>query len=674
MKSLIESAAGAKIDYIAIADGDDLTVADLVEGDPAQLSQEELRKIKQVAINEPLLVRRLINDDATTTGINVTFTFPEKSPFEVPNTVAKTRELLDKFKAKYPDIEMRASGIAYMNNAFSESSQKDLATLVPVMYGVLLLVMIILLRSFSATLATLFVIAFSAATAMGVAGWLGIKLTPPSSTAPTVILTLAIADSIHIIISMMKEMQKHGRSRNEAIVESMRINLQPVFLTSVTTAIGFLSLNFSDAPPFRDLGNITATGVSFAFLYSVTFLPAILSFCPANCKTRADDGKHTHLNRWADFVINNHRKLLLLSVIVVSGLAVMIPKLELNDHFVHYFDHSIAFRGDTEFMTANLTGIYTLELSVKARDAQGINDPEYLNNLEKFAQWLRKQPEVIHVYSMTDIFKRLNKNLHGDNPDWYRIPENREMAAQYLLLYEFSLPYGLDLNDRVNVDKSATRLTVTIKDMNTSRIRELKDRIEQWEQETLPEYMRAEVTSPVIMFSYISERNIKSMTRGNILALVLISAIILIALRSVKIGLFSLVPNLAPAVMAFGIWATLIGEINMAVAIVAAVSLGIIVDDTVHFLSKYYRARSEKGLDTENAVRYAFSTVGTALIVTTVILVAGFSILASSAFEINKVLGLMTAITIACALLADFVLLPAMLIALDKDENKEKLR
>lgn len=651
------------------ANGDNLTVIDLIEKPADELHSDDMAFIKDVAMNEPLIQHRLVSPDGDTTGVNITFYFPGESPFEVPNTANKIRELLATVQTRYPDIEIVASGVVMMNNAFSEVSQNDMKTLIPIMYGVLLITMLLFLRCISSTIATLLVIAFSAAAAMGVAGWFGVKLTPPSASAPTIILTLAIADSIHIIVSLFKEMQK-GTGKREAIIESVRINFQPVLLTSFTTAIGFLSLNFSDAPPFRDLGNMTAVGIIFAFFFSILLLPAILSFVPVRCGTN-EKGHHKWIDDLGAWVVKKRKILLPTMSVIVVLCAFMIPRMEINDEFVQYFDEGVSFRDDAEFMMEHLTGIYLVEYSLGAENSQGINDPTYLERMEAFANWLREQPEVQHVYSLTDVFKRLNKNMHGDNPEWYTIPSTREMAAQYLLLYEFSLPYGLDLNDRINVDKSATRLTATLYDMSTNEIKAFKRKSEQWLKENTPSYMHTEATSPVVMFAYISERNIHSMLKGNTIALFLISLTILIALRSFTMGVFSLIPNLTPALMGFGIWALFVSQINMAVAFVAAISLGIIVDDTVHFLSKYYRARREKGLHSHEAVRYAFSTVGSALVITTFILICGFSILMLSVFKINFVMGTLTALIIACALIADMLLLPPLLMLADRKIHKE---
>ena len=649
---------------------DDLTVADLVERDGLQLSRAERDQIKAIAMNETLLVGKILSRDAKTTGINVLINLPGKKMEEVPEAANAARALIQKYQTKYPDIEIRPSGMAFMNNAFMENSMQDMMTLTPIMFCTLIVVAVIMVRSVSATFATLLVILFSAIAAMGFGGWMGFPLTPPSAITPTIVLTLAIADSIHIIMSMKKAMQA-GKAKKEAIIESLRINFQPVFLTSLTTVIGFLSLNFSESPPFWHLGNMTAFGVAAAFLFSIVLLPALLAILPIRIKKKPDNHRSS-MDRFADFVIKYSKPILVISMMITFLLSAMISKIEINDQFVQYFDESIAFRPDTEFMMKNLSGIYSIEYSVAGEGAEKITEPEYLFHLEKFTQWLRQRPEVDHVYSMSDVFKRLNKNMHGDDPSWYRIPESVELAGQYLLLYEFSLPYGLDLNDRININKSATRVTVTIKDLSTRQLRAFKALTEKWLQDNTPNYMHSRATSPSVMFAFISNRNINAMVKGNLFSLVLISSVIMLALRSFSIGMISMIPNLAPIAMGFGIWGALIGQINMAAAFAFAACLGIIVDDTVHFLSKYIRARREEKMTAREAVHYAFHTVGSAMAVTTVILIGGFMVLTQSGFQMNSYLGLLTAIVIGSALLLDFFLLPPLLIWLDDVSHKFK--
>ena len=646
-----------------LAEGDDLAVRDLVSG-ARDLTDSELLSIKEIALTEPLLRNRLISPLAHVTGVNVTVNLPGKSMGEVPEVVAFVREMAEDFSVRHPDIEVYLSGVTMMNNAFAEASRHDMSTLVPVMFLVIVVVMALLLRSFFGTLVTVIVIVMSALSGLGLAGWLGIPLTPPSSAAPTIILTLAVADSVHILVSIFHEMMA-GRSRHEAIVESLRVNLQPVFLTSLTTIVGFLSMNFSDAPPFRDLGNIVAMGVGFAFLYSIFFLPALISLLPLRVR-EVGGGKMHLMERFADLVVRGRALIFWTMLVIIVLITSGVSRIELNDMFVEYFDERYEFRTDTDFVTKNLTGIYFIEYSLEAGGEGAVSDPAYLRKVEEFALWYRAQPGVLHVNTITDTMKRLNRNMHGGDPSYYRVPEERALAAQYLLLYEFSLPYGLDLNNQINLDKSSTRFTITLESLTTKKLLALEERAQGWLRDNAPVEMFTIGASPSIMFSYIAKRNIRSMFFGTGFALVLISAILIVALRSMKMGLVSLVPNLVPAFMAFGLWGLLYSQVGLGLAVVAAMSLGIVVDDTVHFISKYLRARRELGLAAPDAVRYSFKTVGTALWVTSLVLMAGFMVLARSGFKLNSDMGLLTAIAIGFALLVDFLFLPPLLMRIDK--------
>ena len=641
--------------------GDDLIVADLVP-DPSRLGPEELHAIREIAVNEPLLVSRLVSAQGHVTGVNITIQLPDNgSGKEVPAITGHARELVEQVKAENPKLDVYLTGMVIMNNSFPEVSVRDQQTLIPIMFMIVLVTLAFLLRSLSSMIGTFIVIVFSILTAMGLAGWLGMGLTPPSASSPPIILT--VADCVHFLVTFLHAMRK-GMDRHSAIVESLRINMQPIFLTSLTTVIGFMSMNFSDAPPFRDLGNIVAMGVAAAFVFSVTFLPALMAILPVRVK--AGTARHTgRIDRFADFVVARQTGLFWISGVVIILLVAFIPRNELNDEFVKYFDDSIPFRTATEFASENLTGIYTIDYSLGNGEVGGISEPAFLADVERFAEWYEAQPGVLHVNTLTDIMRRLNKNMHADDETWYRLPDERELSAQYLLLYEMSLPYGLDLNNQINIDKSATRMTVTLDSVSSNQLLSIEASAQAWLADNAP-YMKSGGASPSVMFAYIGQRNIRSMLIAASLALVLISIILIFALRSFKIGMVSLIPNLAPAGMGFGLWGLMYGQVGLGMSVVMGMTLGIVVDDTVHFLSKYLRARREQGLDAPDAVRYAFHTVGVALIVTTLVLIAGFMVLTQSAFKLNADMGLLTAITIGLALIADFIFLPPLLMKADK--------
>nr|VFJ73108.1 MAG: hypothetical protein BECKFW1821C_GA0114237_10448 [Candidatus Kentron sp. FW] len=647
------------------ANGDDIIVGDLIAG-AREFSEADLARAEKIALAEPLLVSNLISPGAHVTGVDITVQLPGlQLDREVPEVVAFVRDLRRRFLAEYPHMDVYLTGNVIFNNAFPEISKRDMATLIPVMFLLIVATLWLLLRSLSGVFATVFLVALSTTVAMGLTGLMGISLTGVSNVAPIVILTVAIADAVHILTTL--QLSLAGGNKHAAIAEALRLNFQPVFVTSLTTAIGFLSLNFGNSPPFHDLGNIVAMGVIAAFFLSVTLLPALMAILPTP-PGRNFANTVGVMEGLGTFVVRRHRFLIWISLGIAFSLVVFLPRNELDNTYLEYFDEGFDFRVATDFTAENLTGPYKLHYNLGAEGPGGIHDPAFLRKVSAFADWYRSQPEVMHVDSIVDTLKRLNRNLHGDDPRWYRLPEERALAAQYLLLYEMSLPYGLDLNNRINVDKSATRLTVSQVPLPDKEILSLEARAKRWLSENAPPSMQVPGTGNTMMFAHINLRSLQSLLLGALFALTLISIVIMVVLRSVKLGLVSLIPNLLPVAMAFGIWGILVGEVNLGLSGIAVITIGIVVDDTVHFLSKYLRARRDQGLVAPEAVRHVFRGTGVALWVTSFVLVAGFSVLALSDFRLNADMGIMMALTVALALMTDFFLLPPLLMKLDRQD------
>jgi predicted RND superfamily exporter protein len=645
------------------AEQDDMIVEDLVT-QTKDLTPADLNKIRQIALNEPTLVNKIVSASGQVSMVNVTVHLPGVDPMSEGEEIAiSVRAIQAKFLAQYPDTQVYLSGMAMLNTAFTEAAISDSATLIPLMFLVVVVTLGLLLRTITGTVSTVLVIIISIASTMGLAGWLGFYLTGPSSAAPTMILTLAVADCIHILSTMFYEMRR-GADKKSAIAKSLRLNLQPIFLTSFTTAIGFLSMNFSDSPPFRDLGNLVAIGVMMAFIFSVTILPALLTVLPIKVKIQKN-GDNDFMSLIADFVITKRKLLLPLTAIAMLALAAFVPSNQLNDDFIKYFDERVPFRVATDFMQENLSGMTTLEISMKTGVASGVNNPQFLNQVDKFSDWLRQQPQTDHVSTITDTLKRLNKNMHGDDPAWYMLPDSQELSAQYLLLYEMSLPYGLDLNGQLNVDKSSTRIIATFKNVSSTELLAIEQEINDWFSQNAAQ-IPTDIASLNLMGAHLGQKNIMSMLTGTVLALILISILLGFALKSWRYGALSLLPNLLPAAVGFGIWGLYEGQVGIGLSMVMGMTLGIVVDDTVHFLSKYLHARNNNQADPVAAVHYAFGNVGHALWITTLVLVAGFTVLAQSTFKLNGDMGLLTAITIFIALIVDFFFLPPLLMAIDK--------
>lgn len=653
------------------AEDDDMIVEDLVY-DLADLNPKRFDYIRKVALNEPNLVNRLLSPEGDVSVINIAVNLPDgDQTAEVTQITKSIQALTEKYKTKYPEHDFYHTGVVLMNYSFASFAKRDFSTIVPLMFLVVVIIMWILLKTAVGTFATVVVIASSIAATMGVAGWFGMFMSTATVNVPTMVMTLAVADCIHVISTMLYGMRL-GKDKKEALIYSLSLNKVPVFITSATTGVGFLTLNFSAVPILADLGNLTAVGVIFACVFSLTILPALIMILPIKqLPKQTTSAKLGYTEKFGEWVIT-HRKRILPFTLVVTVIAIGFSfNNQLNDVATDYFDKSTEFRQATEFQQKHISGMTNLDFAIFSNEDSGINRPETLQKIEKFSQWLKAQPEVDHVSTITDTFKRLNKNMHGDDPDYYVLPDDRELAAQYLLLYEMSLPYGLDLTNQLDMNKSATRVMAMVKNVGSKELTALESAAQKWFTTNAPN-LRLTAASPGLMFAHIGEANMASMLEGTLVALLLISGLLVFALKSFKLGVISLLPNLLPAGIGFGIWGIYSGEINLGLSIVLSMTLGIIVDDTVHFLSKYRHARVN-GSDAEQSVRFAFASVGRALWITTLVLATGFSILMLSPFALNSEMGMLTSIIIVVALAVDFLFLPPFLMAFDKSNMQQEL-
>ncbi|MXX23094.1 MAG: MMPL family transporter [Rhodospirillales bacterium] len=639
---------------------DELIVEPLID-DAASLSDDDIERIASIALGTEEVAGRFVSRDGRVAGLVVSVSLPEDRQLGRMEVTDFLYGAAASAREAHPNIDYHLTGEIVLNRAMKDAIDEDMGILTPVAFGTMLLVAVFLLRSLWGTVAIVVMLVAVFLSALGFTGWTGMKLYGESGAALFVLMAVTVAHSVHIIEGMAAAMRQ-GAERKPAASHSLQVNMWPVFLTSLTTAIGFLSLNFADMPPFRVMGNIVAFGAMAAFFFSVTLLPAFLSVVPMRARSvRA--GRADFFDRLGRFVVSYRTTLLWTVGIVMVVLVAGISRIELKENWLELLDESYEFRQSTDFVSENFTGVETYEYSLDSSREGGITDVEYLSQVEAFAEWSRAQPEVAHVFALSDIMKRLNKNLHGDDPDFYVLPSESELAAQYLLLYEFSLPVGRDLNNLINVERSATRVTVVLKSLATREKIDLDNRIQAWFQQNAPE-LATQATGVAVVGAHSIQRNIEGMLLGTIVAMAIVSLLLLLIFKSVRLGLISLIPNFLPAAMAMGLWGYVVGEVGNAAAVVTAIAFGIIVDDTIHFMTKYVRAR-KSGLLPSESVQSAFLTVGKALVATTAIFALGFMVFGASGMSTNQALGLLVGITVIIALLADFLFLPPLLMVLD---------
>jgi len=644
------------------ADGDMMVVEDLVP-EPSMVTDAEAAAARAVALDRVEIRNSLINDDASATAISVIFRLPGVDLVtEIPDIISEAEPLLERYRADYPDITFKASGSVAVSQAFATASQRDGETLTPAMLVAMLVVVGVLLRSVTGSLLILILAALSALVSLGALGWTRVPINSATAVAPLMVITLAVASSVHVLSSVRQTMQQTS-DRTIWARRALTDHGLGITVAVFTTAIGFLSLNFSISPPFRQLGNMVAGGMIGVWVFTMFLLPGLICWLPIkqNKRTASVDSFMVALG---EFVIRHQKRLLVGIPVVIIAFGAGISQIKLEDDFLRYFDESFETRQATDLYETELGGLNVLEYSVDTGVENGINSVEYLQTLDALSVFLRDQPEISHIRSLSDTIKRLNMNMNSDDPAYYRIPDSDEEASQFLFLYELSLGYGMDLTDQINVDRSSTRVSAFVGYATTRQLIALDEKIQGWFDKNAPE-LKSPVTGQTHVYTMISARDVPSMLQGTSLALVFISFVIFLVLRNFKLGLVSLVPNLVPAIMGFGLWGYMVGNVTLAVSIVVAMTLGIVVDDTVHFILKYANAR-KRGDSAEDSVRYAFKSVGMALTVTSLGLVIGFAILGQSGFAVNRDMARLTAITLSFALFVDFLFLPPLLIFLDR--------
>ena len=645
------------------ADGDDLYIEPFLEGS----STYDLKTLKEKELiieGEELAYGAIISKDKKTSLINIVFDPPRKDiESEYQESLNYVLGFLEEARKNHPEVDLIISGIVYMEYQSPMLLKAQMPKLMPAAILVILLTLFLLLRSLVAVAGSFLVIIVSVASAMGSIGFLSGDIAQPFIMVPILIATLAVADCVHLFTLYFQNLDSSRKSK-EAMLESLKLNLQPLFLTSLTTAIGFLSLNLAPVEPLRGIGNGVAVGVFLAFMFTVLLLAPIVSYF--NVKQSKNISFQKNFSRkLGRFSIKNYKRLLVIVPVISCFLMAFIPLNKTNDNPLEFYsERYTTSAADSKWISQRIGG--TFPVSYELNSQSTVSDPEFLREVDKFSEWLDSNEEVLHVSSLSKIMKNLNKTLHGKQEKWNVIPTESDLSAQYLFFYEMSLPYGLDLTNSISQNKESIKLVASLKELGSLEYREFAKRVKNYASENMPKDMVSIGTGIRPIFALMSNMLITQLTYALGIGIVLITATIILFFRSLRYGMLTSVTNLLPIGVAFGIWAIVSGEISMLVGIGMGTTLGIIVDFTVHFLSKYLHARRQKNLSAEKAVEYAFETVGFALIITSFSLILGFLVLLQAFFIPIHGFVLFSSLAFISALIIDLLLFPALLITWDK--------
>ena len=643
---------------------DDLIVEPFIE-EAEKKSIEFFEKRENLVAGEDIIYKSLISEDKKTSVVSIIVDPPG------PNKEDQNSELInyilgfiEPIKESNENLDIRLLGNPYLDYISPRIVKAEMPVVMPLMLLLIFFIVFLMIRSYVAVLATFVVILMSLIATFGSIGILGNPLNQMVTTIPILIITLALADCIHLF-SIYFQNRVKGISSKESMEKSLEMNIQPLFLTTISTCIGFLCLNFIEVAPLRDFGNAVAIGIGFAFIFTIFFIAPIVSFFEV--KTASKVTKQTRFSTSVgSFILKNGNKLIF-SITSISFLILLcIPMNELDENPTQmYAEGFTSFSSDTLWLDEKLSVTFPVNFLATNEEGQ-VSDPDFLKILDKFSVWLEEREQVNHVTSLANNMKNLNKSMHGDDPEWKKIPENADLSAQYLFFYEMSLPMGLDLNSSISQDRKSTKISATLKDMSANEFKEFNNEVLGYLQQNNLENMISEPSSFRVIFTYMVEAIVNSLLYGLFIGILLITLIIGLFFRSYLLPALSIFPNILPIGMGFGLWGLFVGDVGFMVAVGMGSTLGVIVDFTVHFLSKYELARKEFKKSVEESVIYSFETVGFALIIMTVVLALGFSVLNLVTFIPIQDFAKFSVICFIGGLIINFLFLPNLLMKFDK--------
>jgi predicted RND superfamily exporter protein len=638
------------------------STADYLIPELSSLSQADLDEIRAIALADDDLTKSILSPTGDMALARIKFKVSVDDQDHRLGVARSVIALRDSLREDFPDVEIYVLGGVLFELDSYNAQIDDQLLLFPLVVSLGVGLLWFCLRSLLYAV-SLFVIAFATiALTVGSYGWLGIPLNQISSLGPLVVLVIAIADGIHIV-SVYAQGLHAKLSKLEAMRESMRINFQPITLATITTSMGFLSLNYCSSPGIYGFGNIIAIGVCWAYVVTLTFLPTLILFLPTN-KIPKPLGVKSFIEQVSLLVSNRGNQLFWGGAVLIVATLALLPMNNLDFNRYSFVDEDSDFHHVMEAMREKIGNDQSLVYSVHSGEYYGITQTEFLTQVDNFSQWLEGQPEASFVASYTDYLRNRNKAEHDDDEAWNVLPTDQLQVIDYLVGYQLVQEIEPSLEPIFNTDYSAIRLSVGTSNLTNGELLIFNDRIDAWIDANLkPEYEVMHGDNS-ILFARLDQNISIELMQGFTVSFLLITLTMLIGLKSVRYGLLSIMPNLFPATIVFGFWGLFVGELNPYILMLFSISIGLVVDDSVHILSKYISARRE-GADPEDAVNYSLDKAGSAITITTLSLAIGTMILIfSNTFHFQNMAMLLTPI-IVVALFLDLLFLPPLLIKFD---------
>ncbi len=568
----------------------------------------------------------------------------------------------------FQDAEVYIGGSPVVTDFLKRTMLKDMKKFMKIVAVTIAIFLFILFRRISGVFMPLLVVGTSLVSTVGLMTWTGTPLKLPTQILPSFILAVGVGDSVHILVIFFHHFNRNGDKR-KAISHALGHSGLAIVMTSLTTAGGLLSFSTAAVAPIADLGQFAAAGVFMALVYTVVLLPALLALLPMKPKyvTPAQtQEKEPFTDRFLTGIGNisiQHPK----AVITVTGIIILVSsagaaKIRVSHNPMKWLPEHSPARLANETIDDKLRGSTSLEVIIDTKKENGFYDPESLAKLEKsskqFETYSSGEVFVGKAWSITTVLKETNQALHENDPGFYTVPEERDLIAQELFLFENS--GSDDLEDFTDSGFTKARFTLKVPFINAIEYTRFIDTVEAHFTGLFPD-AAIEMTGMVSLFTRVITSAIYSMGKSYGYAIIIITILMVLLIGKVRIGMLSMIPNIAPILVMLGImgWAGI--PMDLFCMLVGSIAIGLAVDDTIHFMHnfrRYYEASNDPAF----AVKETLLTTGRAMLVTTCVLSIGFFTFMFASMGNLFNFGLLTGLTIAMALASDYFIAPALMI------------
>lgn len=626
------------------------------------LTDADFPELRRIALADSDLTRNLLSPAGDFTIATIKYKLSEDTAEARIALATSAVTLRDSLRANHPQVDIYVIGGPLFERDSQIASDKDNRLLFPLVMLVGLVLLWFCLRSLLSSLSLFVLTAITLVVTLGSHAWLDIPLNQISRLGPLVVAVIAMADGIHIV-SVYAQGLLRGLDKKAAMAESLNINFRPIALATITTTMGFLSLNFSSAPTIYGFGNIIAIGVCWAFLFTIMLIPAMVLILPVH-RVPKPLGIGKFIAVMTRLAEHHQRPVFWVSLGLIGLTLALLPLNNLDSDRFAFIDEDSDARKVIDALREKIGNDQALVYVIRSNGYYGITEPDFLKTVNEFSDWLEDQHETSFVASYTDYLKARNKADNDDDEAYSVVPDDQLTVIDYLVGYQLVQEIEPSLQPIFNSDYSAVRLVVATSNLSNQQILGFAEKIDQWAAANVPSEFKVTRGDNTILFARISQTISAELLRGFSLSFLLITLTMIVGLQSIKYGLLSILPNLFPATIVFGFWGLFVGNLSPYTLMLFSISIGLVVDDSVHILSKYISAKSEGATPIE-AARYSIDKAGSAITITTLSLAVGTFLLVFSSSIIFQDVALLITPIIITALFLDLLFLPPLLIRFD---------